>query len=97
MPADPVSAGRKGGQIGGKSKSPAKVAAARRNGFQRVYPAQEIEPRKTTIGNVTFAGALGEQLARGVHDSIAAKVPAQEKPQPKVTFVASLLEQGKGA
>ena len=31
MPADPVAAGRKGGA----SKSPAKVAAARRNGFQK--------------------------------------------------------------
>lgn len=31
MPADPVSAGRKGGQ----SRSAAKLAAIRRNGFQR--------------------------------------------------------------
>jgi hypothetical protein len=35
MPADPISAGRKGGQ----SKSPAKLAAARRNGFQKPAPA----------------------------------------------------------
>lgn len=34
MPADPAAAGRKGGA----SKSPAKVAAARRNGFQKVNP-----------------------------------------------------------
>jgi hypothetical protein len=34
MPADPVSAGRKGGQ----SRSTAKLAAARRNGFQRSAP-----------------------------------------------------------
>ena len=41
MPADPVSAGRKGG----RSRSAAKVAAARRNGFQKAYvkPA-EAEP-----------------------------------------------------
>lgn len=32
MPADPVAAGRKGGQ----SRSAAKVAAAKRNGFRRV-------------------------------------------------------------
>jgi hypothetical protein len=37
MPANPVEAGRKGGS----SKSPAKQAASRRNGFQRVYPRQE--------------------------------------------------------
>lgn len=35
MPADPVAAGRKGG----KSKSAAKLAAARRNGFQKVRDA----------------------------------------------------------
>jgi len=33
MPADPVLAGRKGG----KSRSPAKLAACRRNGFQKIY------------------------------------------------------------
>jgi hypothetical protein len=37
MPADPVSAGRKGGQ----SRSAAKLAACRRNGFQRTAPADE--------------------------------------------------------
>jgi hypothetical protein len=35
MPADPVAAGRKGGA----SKSPAKLAACRKNGFQKVNPA----------------------------------------------------------
>lgn len=35
MPADPVAAGRKGGQ----SRSAAKLAAIKRNGFQRVNPA----------------------------------------------------------
>ena len=34
MPADPVAAGRKGG----RSKSPAKLAACRKNGFQKVKP-----------------------------------------------------------
>jgi hypothetical protein len=34
MAADPVAAGKKGGA----SRSPKKLAAARRNGFQRVYP-----------------------------------------------------------
>jgi hypothetical protein len=33
MSSDPVSAGRKGG----RSRSAAKLAAAKRNGFQRVY------------------------------------------------------------
>lgn len=42
MPADPVTAGRKGGQ----SRSAAKIEAAKRNGFQRVYPAQS--PQTTT-------------------------------------------------
>ena len=44
MPADPVSAGRKGGQ----SRSEAKRAAARRNGFQKPGPAnaqpQDLQP-----------------------------------------------------
>jgi hypothetical protein len=35
MPANPVEAGRKGGQ----SKSAAKLAAAKRNGFQKVKQA----------------------------------------------------------
>jgi hypothetical protein len=34
MPADPVAAGRKGGQ----SRSAAKLAAIKKNGFQRVKP-----------------------------------------------------------
>jgi hypothetical protein len=37
MPADPISAGRKGGQ----ARSAKKLAAARRNGFQKAAPAQE--------------------------------------------------------
>jgi hypothetical protein len=35
MPANPVEAGRKGGQ----SRSAKKLAACRRNGFQKVSPA----------------------------------------------------------
>jgi len=38
MPSDPSKAGK----IGGKSKSPAKLAAARRNGFQRVAKAEPV-------------------------------------------------------
>jgi hypothetical protein len=41
MPADPVQAGRKGGQ----SKSPAKLAAARRNGFQKRSAPHSIAAR----------------------------------------------------
>lgn len=37
MPADPVEAGRKGG----RSRSARKLAAIRKNGFQKVKPAQE--------------------------------------------------------
>ena len=47
MPADPRAAGRKGGLIGGKSKSAAKLAAARRNGFQRVENLPSPEPVAT--------------------------------------------------
>lgn len=38
MPSDPREAGAKGG----RSKSPAKVAAARRNGFQKVANQPEL-------------------------------------------------------
>jgi hypothetical protein len=44
MPADPVEAGRKGGRIGGRSKSPAKIAAAKRNGFQPRQPVEQPAP-----------------------------------------------------
>jgi len=36
-------AGRKGGRIGGRSKSPAKLAACRRNGFQKIYDTTAAE------------------------------------------------------
>lgn len=39
MPANPVEAGKKGG----KSRSPAKLAAARRNGFQKFYDTNADE------------------------------------------------------
>ena len=42
MPADPRSAGRKGGL----SRSPAKLAACRRNGFQRPAPADQQQPQQ---------------------------------------------------
>ena len=42
MASDPVAAGRKGGS----SRSAAKLAAARRNGFQKVKP--EPKPETTT-------------------------------------------------
>ncbi len=38
----PQEAGRRGGLIGGKSRSAAKLAAAKKNGFQRT-PAPESE------------------------------------------------------
>ena len=36
-------AGRRGGLIGGRSKSPAKLAACRRNGFQKIYNVTAAE------------------------------------------------------
>lgn len=50
MPADPVAAGRKGGQ----SKSAAKLAACKRNGFQRAEklpPVEEMQPAAPTPEN----------------------------------------------
>lgn len=43
MPADPVAAGKKGG----KSRSAAKLAAARRNGFQKPAPAPVVPAPQT--------------------------------------------------
>lgn len=40
MASDPVSAGRKGGQ----SRSERKLAACKRNGFQRVYQSADEQP-----------------------------------------------------
>lgn len=40
----PQEAGRKGGLKGGKSRSEAKLAAARRNGFQKQEPTPEKVP-----------------------------------------------------
>jgi hypothetical protein len=39
MPSDPVAAGKKGGQ----SRSASKLAACKRNGFQRIYPVKPSE------------------------------------------------------
>lgn len=50
MPADPVAAGKKGGA----SKSAKKLAACKRNGFQRVYPrADEPQPEPQKEANET--------------------------------------------
>jgi hypothetical protein len=48
MAADPVAAGRKGG----KSRSEKKLAAARRNGFQRVYLEKMITETEQHIREV---------------------------------------------
>jgi hypothetical protein len=49
MPADPQAAGRKGGQ----SRSAAKIAAAKRNGFQKRQPAenqpQDLQPQCSCV------------------------------------------------
>ncbi len=39
-PANPIEAGRKGGS----ARTPAKAAAARRNGFQKTKPADQQPP-----------------------------------------------------
>jgi len=43
----PQEAGRRGGLIGGRSRSAAKLAACRRNGFQRTAPADQPAPQQT--------------------------------------------------
>jgi hypothetical protein len=45
MPADPVAAGRKGG----RSRSAKKLAAIRKNGFQKVKPAPEPAPQQPVV------------------------------------------------
>lgn len=51
MPADPVAAGRKGGA----SKSPAKLAACRKNGFQKVVPATTTPAPEQRVQPVLIA------------------------------------------
>lgn len=58
MASDPVSAGRKGGS----RNTPAQKAARKRNGFQRVYPA---EPRPEIAAKATVdATATATQQAQ---------------------------------
>ena len=45
MPADPVAAGKKGGA----SRSEKKLAACRRNGFQKVYPQSEMPTQPVLV------------------------------------------------
>jgi hypothetical protein len=45
MPADPVAAGRKGGA----SRSEKKIAACRRNGFQKVNQPPAPAPKSTQV------------------------------------------------
>jgi hypothetical protein len=74
MPADPSKAGK----IGGKSKSAAKLAAARRNGFQKVTEA-ESKPVPTV-----------EQLRR----VIAVPAPSNRRsPKPQPTTATDELQQ----
>lgn len=53
MPADPVAAGRKGGKIGGKSRSAKKLAAIRKNGFQKVYNTEPAPPAPPVVQEPT--------------------------------------------
>jgi hypothetical protein len=48
-------AGRRGGLIGGRSRSTAKLAAARRNGFQPQTPQQEVQ-QQTAVEKVQQNG-----------------------------------------
>ncbi|HLX83798.1 MAG TPA: hypothetical protein VKR59_07860 [Terriglobales bacterium] len=52
MPTNPVDAGRKGGQ----SRSDAKLAAARRNGFQRAV--ETLKPSDETTTDIVSAKPL---------------------------------------
>ena len=54
-----VEAGRLGGQIGGRSRSAAKVAASRRNGFQKT----SVAPATVTITTSSFRDGLVKLLA----------------------------------
>lgn len=45
----PQEAGRKGGLKGGKSRSEAKLAAARRNGFQKQEPTPAVPSERAPI------------------------------------------------
>ena len=54
MPSDPVAAGRKGGQ----SRSASKLAACRKNGFQRIYPVKPSEIREIQDLLTTVVAAL---------------------------------------
>jgi hypothetical protein len=54
----PQEAGRRGGKVGGRSRSAAKLAACKRNGFQKAEPAPDqpvvfscpqMQPPKSTL------------------------------------------------
>lgn len=74
MPADPVEAGRKGG----RSRSAAKLAAARRNGFQPRKPAAEQPAPPATVP---------QPVAAPVSEQAAAPVDACVRPAPRAFFL----------
>jgi hypothetical protein len=70
MPADPVSAGRKGGS----SRSPKKLAASRRNGFQRVYPrSDEIKAVDVVADAATKHDSEAKPSERDAWDELLAE------------------------
>ena len=91
MPADPSAAGKKGGA----SRSAAKLAAARRNGFQKLTDEQRAELRSKMAAHVP-AGLLDE-----VHTAAVAAIERGEKhtypAQESRTVPPTFLEQRKGA
>jgi hypothetical protein len=74
MPADPISAGRKGGQ----SRSAAKLAAARRNGFQKVTVEHE------TILSRNQAQEIAQKIGKPLEE-LYERVPAQKVTQKSTT------------
>jgi hypothetical protein len=61
----PQEAGRKGGLIGGRSRSPAKLAAARRNGFQRTEPTPAERSNDASIQPASSPLELINHLEEG--------------------------------
>jgi hypothetical protein len=99
----PQEAGRLGGAIGGKSRSAAKIAAARRNGFQKTEPAAPTpEPRKATLSPAEL-DEICEKYAPGApaHKPPLTVVPApsnRKPPAPSVPVIPwdelSQIEEG---
>ena len=75
--------GRKGGQIGGKSRSAAKQRAARKNGARAVRMALAARLRKLTDLGVAGHGARGDSATPidvVGHETFSHSLPPSTKP-----------------